>query len=246
MIRYREVSRLEGFSDAVFGFALTLLVVQLETPMNQADLRNTAGSFVPFALTFAMVAWIWYLHNQFFRRYGLQDAYTAFVNSALLFVVLFYVFPLKSLTLALVGPLTMDQSTIPNINEMGQVLVMTMYSSGVVMVFGAFLLLHLHAWRKRLELGLDASELIALRYGTRGHIISTALGVVSLILVALMPQQTAFAGILYGLMGPLHGWNGYQAGRAKAALAAAPSTPHPAPSTSTKHPAQSTEHHTDA
>jgi uncharacterized membrane protein len=228
MIRHREVSRLEGFSDAVFGFALTLLVVQLETPMTQVDLINTAGSFVPFALTFAMVAWIWYLHNQFFRRYDLQDAYTAFVNSALLFVVLFYVFPLKSLTLALVGPLTsMDKSLLPDIDEMGQALVMAMYSSGVVMVFGAFLLLHLHAWRKRVELGLDASELLALRFGARGHMISTGLGVVSLILVALMPRQTAFAGLVYGLMGPLHGWNGYSAGKAKAALAAAPGTEHP-------------------
>lgn len=247
MIRHRDVSRLEGFSDSVFGFALTLLVVQFATPMNQADLRNTAGSFVPFALTFAMVAWIWYLHNQFFRRYDLQDAYTAFINSALLFVVLFYVFPLKSLTLALVGPLTsMDPAMLPDIDEMGQALVMTMYSSGVVMVFGAFLLLHLHAWRKRVELGLNASELLALRFGARGHMISTGLGIVSLILVWLMPYQTAFAGLIYGLMGPLHGWNGYRAGRAKAALAAAPSTSHQAPSTSTEHPAQSTEHHPDA
>ncbi len=219
MIRHREVSRLEGFSDAVFGFALTLLVVNLDTPMTQAELRNTAGSFVPFALTFAMVAWIWYLHNQFFRRYDLQDAYTAFVNSALLFVVLFYVFPLKSLTLALVGPLTsMDPRMLPDIDEMGQALVMTMYSSGVVLVFGAFLLLHRHAWHKRVQLDLDASELVALRFGARGHIISVSLGIVSLILVALMPRQTAFAGLVYGLMGPLHGWNGYSAGRAKAAL----------------------------
>jgi uncharacterized membrane protein len=221
MIRNREVSRLEGFSDSVFGFALTLLVVQLETPMNLADLRNTVGSFVPFALTFAMVAWIWYLHNQFFRRYGLQDAWTVFLNCTLLFVVLFYVFPLKSLTLALIGPLTMDRATIPDIGEMGHPLVMVMYSCGVILVFGTFMLLHLHAWRKRDELGLDESERVALRFGARGHIISTGLGFVSLALVWLIPHQTAYAGMIYGLMGPLHGWNGYQAGKILTRLRAA-------------------------
>jgi uncharacterized membrane protein len=220
MIRHREVSRLEGFSDSVFGFALTLLVVQLDTPMNLADLRNTVGSFLPFALTFAMVAWIWYLHNQFFRRYGLQDAWTIFLNCTLLFVVLFYVFPLKSLTLAIVGPLTMDRTTIPDIREMGHPIVMVIYSCGVILVFGSFLLLHLHAWRNRVALGLDERERAALRFGARGHMISTGLGFVSLLLVWLIPHQTAYAGVVYGMMGPLHGWNGYQAGKAQAALAA--------------------------
>ena len=53
-----------------------------------------------------MVSWIWHQHNLFFRRYGLQDAWTTFLNCVLLFVVLFYVFPLKFLTLTLVGRLT--------------------------------------------------------------------------------------------------------------------------------------------
>jgi len=35
----REVSRIEGFSDAVFGFALTLLVVSLEVPMSFNGLK---------------------------------------------------------------------------------------------------------------------------------------------------------------------------------------------------------------
>ena len=30
--RSREISRLEGLSDAVFGFAITLLIVSLEVP----------------------------------------------------------------------------------------------------------------------------------------------------------------------------------------------------------------------
>lgn len=215
MSRQHEISRLEGFSDAVFGFALTLLVVELETPMTLADLRNTVGSFLPFALTFAMVAWIWYLHNQFFRRYGLQDAWTVFLNCTLLFVVLFYVFPLKSLSLALVGQLTMDRATIPSLTEMGGPVVMAIYSSGVVLVFGTFVLLHLHARRKQDALGLTAEERIDLRFGLRGHLISTGLGVVSLVLVWLIPAHPGFGGIIYGLMGPLHGWNGHLSGKAK-------------------------------
>ncbi|GEM_PF-5225310 len=43
MTRTRDITRLEGFSDAVFGFALTLLAVQVETPVALADLRHAAG-----------------------------------------------------------------------------------------------------------------------------------------------------------------------------------------------------------
>lgn len=217
MIRHRDVSRLEGFSDAVFGFALTLLVVNLDTPETAAGLRNLMGSFLPFVLMFAMVVWIWYQHNQFFRRYDLQDAWTVFLNSALLFVVLFYVYPLKFLTLALVGPLLMT-SGYPPTTEIEGPFVMTVYSTGVVVVFLCFVLLHLHARARATELGLGPNDLTVLRFSLRSHLISMGLGVVSLLIVWVTPQFAGWAGIIYGLMGPLHGWNGYQAGKAKAAF----------------------------
>ena len=59
MIRGREVSRVEGFSDAVFGFTLTLLVVSTAVPENFADLRRTIEGFPAFAATFAVICWIW-------------------------------------------------------------------------------------------------------------------------------------------------------------------------------------------
>ena len=93
--RRHEISRLEAFSDAVFAFALTLLVVALEVPKSYDELMRIINGFVPFGCCFALLVWIWYEHNLFFRRYGLQDNYTVVLNGMLLFVVLFYVYPLK-------------------------------------------------------------------------------------------------------------------------------------------------------
>jgi hypothetical protein len=64
-----------------------------------------------------------------------------------------------------------------------------------------------------------------MRYGMRAHTISMAIGLTSLVMAVLLPA--AFAGLIYFLMGPLHGWNGYKAGKAKAALAEPPAVPLP-------------------
>ena len=93
--RRHEVSRLEAFSDAAFAFALTLLVVSLDVPQSYDQLMQIMRGFPSFACCFALLVWIWYEHNLFFRRYGLHDPWTVFVNGMLLFVTLFYVYPLK-------------------------------------------------------------------------------------------------------------------------------------------------------
>ncbi len=226
-----EVTRFEGFSDAVFGFALTLLVVQLEAPRTQTELVDLVKGSVPFAVTFAMVCYIWWEHNKFFRRYGLQDAWTAFLNSALLFVVLFYVYPLKFLATALLGPLV----GLPDVADgwSGKFVMLT-YSSGVTLIFGLFLMLYRHAWSRREALGLGPVQLVTLRFNARGHAMSAGLGVTSIALALVLSEQwMGVPGMLYGLMGPLHGWNGFQVHKAmeqlkkdQAAAAAGAPEPH--------------------
>jgi uncharacterized membrane protein len=220
--RHHEVTRIEGFSDAVFGFALTLLVVSLETPKNMEGLRAQVQGFVPFALMFAMVCYLWWEHNKFFRRFGLQDAWTAFLNCVLLFVLLFYVYPLKYLTLSLLGRLL----SLPGAPEMGDGReLMLLYNAGVVLIFGTFVLLYRHAWSSRETLGLSPDETLALRFGLRAHMLSLSLGVVSIAMVLVHRELIPFAGFIYMLMGPLHGLNGMQLARAQKRQAAAPAPP---------------------
>ena len=93
--RAHEVSRLEAFSDVVFGFAMTLIVVSLEVPRTYDELMMAMRGFPAFAFCFAILIWIWHAHYPYFRRYGLHDEFTVWMNTLLLFVVLFYVYPLK-------------------------------------------------------------------------------------------------------------------------------------------------------
>lgn len=226
--RQHEVSRLEGFSDAVFGFALTLLVVSLETPTSVSNLIGLARGFLPFALTFAMVGWIWYEHNVFFRRYGLQDPWTVFLNLVLLFVVLFYVYPLKFLANQIVDLLTGQPYDFGDTLTEARLL-MFVYSGGVVLIFACFVLLHRHAWARRQALGLTRRDELELTFSQRSHLISMAIGLLSLAIVAVNANWAAVAGMIYVLMGPLHGWNGYRQGAALARFDAAGAAGTPGP-----------------
>jgi hypothetical protein len=67
--RRHAISRIEGFSGAVVAFALALLVVSLEIAASYEDLVRPMTGFAPFAASFALLAWIGYEHNVFFRTY---------------------------------------------------------------------------------------------------------------------------------------------------------------------------------
>jgi uncharacterized membrane protein len=222
--RGHEVTRLEAFSDAVFAFAATLLVVSLEVPRTYPELIANLRGFIAFGLTFAMLVLIWAAHNGFFRRYGLQDGRTVVLNSVLLFVVLFYVFPLKFLFTVLVhqflgiGPA--EEGHVAMVDGRAQVSsLMMVYGLGFVAVFACLALLYAHAWSRRDELGLDTAERNEARTWLFHYLIFVAVGLLSIgLAVAGVGLRYGLPGFVYCLIGPLCWWNGELAGRRRRAL----------------------------
>jgi uncharacterized membrane protein len=187
--RGHEVSRIEGLSDAVFAFAVTLLVVSLEVPKTFNELAETMHGFAAFAISFALLLLVWWIQYKFFRHYGLQDNVTFVLNAVLLFVVLFYVYPLKFLFTFLVSRFTGGHGEVrlPNGNVEAMIetpeqmtTLMVIFGIGYLAVFGVFVLLYLHAYRKRFELELDQLEIFDTLSSIRENILNCLIAVVSI------------------------------------------------------------------
>lgn len=206
--RSREVSRIEAFSDVVFGFSLTLLVVSLEVPHTFDDLLADMRGFVPFAACFAIFAIVWWQHHNFFRRYGLDDAATATLNFVLLFVMLFYTYPLKFLFngmfLQMAGHDKIRDAAgqmIPWIKPEQSATLMIVYSLGYATVYIIFVLLYCNALRQREVLELNRVEVFDTYTSMIESGFMAGLGVFCAILAALLPARLAgVAGLLFFLI----------------------------------------------
>jgi len=215
--RGTEVSRVEGFSDAVFAFAVTLLVVSLEVPKTFTELLTTMRSFIPFGVSFLMLMQIWHWHYEYFGRYGLRDRPTTWLNAALLFVVLFYVYPMKFLFTILSDQLLgIDPSAVapaggqaPILAESQTTLLMLVYGAGYIAVHGVFAVLYIHAYRRGTPLGLSELELLDTRAGVERFALLAMVGVLSLaVAFSPLPSASAWAGWVYLLIGPVRWWYG--------------------------------------
>ena len=207
--RRHEITRLEAFSDAVFAFALTLLVVSLEAPRTYHELMALARGFLPFACSFALLVWIWYEHSAFFGRYHLNDPLTATLNAALLFVVLFYVYPLKYVTNLMFHQLLPELHLESPANSMEVARLFILYGAGYASVFSILAGLYDRAWRKRQDLALTPIEAFDARLHAGRHALSAMVGLVSIGWALLAPGNwAAFAGFVYFLMAPVQTFYG--------------------------------------
>ncbi len=217
--RGNDVSRMEGFTDSVFAFAVTLLVVALEVPRSHEGLLDVLRGFPAFVICFVLLMMFWNEHYRYHRRYGLVDAFSRIMTMAILVLVLFFVYPLKYLfTLVTFMMFGFDMTDAPRIHgiEQARFLYLT-YGFGFAGVWCLFAALYVHAWRKRDVLGLDEAERLHTRSAIWEKLIYVAVCVLS-ILLAVTTNNSALPGFVYFLLGPLQGANGWWHGRRIQAL----------------------------
>ncbi len=187
-----NINRVEAFSDGVFAFAATLMVVTL-------DMENTlwltgakAGSFISFGASFFVLVMLWKVHYNFFRRNSYIDNWIIALNSVLLFVVLYYVFPLKSLINSWMGLQAINRDELASL--------FVMYGFGFAVIFLCYSLMYLRAYRRT----RSVESAIDLHFYAQHFSIYVQVAILSIILGVLKVGINFGApGFLYGLLGPL-------------------------------------------
>lgn len=201
---------------------MTLLVVSLEAPKRFAELQRLMHGFVSFGVCFVLLLMIWHAQYIYFRRYALDDKASFLLNSALLFVVAFYVYPLKFLftifTNAITGYREVDAAgnVIQAMQGADWRPLMMIYSAGFIALYVIFALLYLHAYKLREALELSAMETYETRGVVQENLLMVGIGTLAFVLALMnLPQ---FSGVTYALIGPLQAWLGSVHGKGRRRL----------------------------
>jgi uncharacterized membrane protein len=206
-MRGQEVTRVEAFSDVVFGFALTLIVVSLEVPQSFDELMQAMRGFPAFAICFATLTWVWHCHHTFFRRYALTDEITIALNTALLFVVLFYTYPMKYM---------FSMITRGGRDGGDASMLFLIYGLGFAGIFGVFVAMYVRAWAKRDALALNELERHDTITNMMMYISYVVIGLLSVAIgLTASRRMIGWAGLTYFLIGPASAIIGYKRGSAR-------------------------------
>jgi uncharacterized membrane protein len=200
-LRGLEMSRLETFADAAFAFALTLLVISVDTIPESYDELIFALKGVPaFAASFASIAFLWIAHRKWSRRYGLEDLPSTLITLCLIFVMLVYVYPLKmvfsGLFAWLSGGWLPATFTVTSASELAGLFIV--YGIGFGVMMSIFALLYGRALRIADTLELNPIERLETRVDVVMSLILAGTGMTSALFAWLVPPALGvWAGFIY-------------------------------------------------
>lgn len=131
---------------------------------------------------------IWKVHYNYFRRTDFVDNWIITFNMVLLFTVLFYIFPIRSLLSTGIGGTRISVDDFSAIFQM--------YSLGFSLIFMCFFLMYYRAFKK--------SGVLKLLFYSRHFLIFVIVGTISFLLAIFkVGLFYGVPGFIYVLLGPL-------------------------------------------
>ncbi len=204
-IRGLEMTRLEGFIDAAFAFAVTMLVISFDAiPSNFDEMIYAIKSIPAFIVAVAQLVWVWHTHNIWSRRFGLDTTFTVFISAALLIVVLIYVYPMRIMAGGMFSwmtngylPSNFELLSLDQLRDM-----FVFLGAGFVALSLVFVAMYRYAMRLKAQLMLNSYEvfesqsLVIQWYG------AAVCGGLCILLALALPQQwVPLSGFAFSLLG---------------------------------------------
>ena len=187
-----RTTRLETFVDAAFAFALTMLVVSVDTVPQSFEELVVAIKRVPaFAASFLITVMFWLGHYRWSRRYGIEDTGSVVLSLLLVFLVLVFLYPLR---LMMSGALqAMSGGFLPGEIEITRIVhlqfLFVLYGVAFMLMSGVLLLLYARVLRMQLEPSLSAEDRAVAGVEVQAWGILAAMGAASALLALLLPPK---------------------------------------------------------
>jgi uncharacterized membrane protein len=190
-IRRHQPTRLEGFIDSSFAFAVTLLVISIgHIPASVPEMLHALRGLPAFAISFLLIARIWMAHRDWSRRYDIEDATSVRLSLLLVFLVLIFVYPLRLLFSLFFywishGYLVDQELELHSAEELR--VAFEVYGIGFGSIAVVMALLYRHALRAADQIGLTAREHLATRMHLALWLGLAGLAAISILCAVLLP-----------------------------------------------------------
>ncbi|HEX7915005.1 TMEM175 family protein, partial [Rudaea sp.] len=191
-IRRHQPTRLEGFVDASFAFAVTLVIISIgHVPASVDEMLTALRGLPTFAVCFLLIARIWLSHREWSRCYDLEDSTGVSLSLLLVFIVLIYVYPLRMLFAQMFMGFSGGGLSDGSVRQLATVeelrAAYLVFGLGFAAISAVFVLLFRHALRHADAIGLAPAERAYTRMKIGTWATQAALALASIALACCLP-----------------------------------------------------------
>lgn len=206
--RGEGMNRIETFVAAAFAFAVSMLVISVDSiPSNFVELKQAAMDIPAFAASFAIMTWIWHEHAMWCKKFGLEDARSVMLSCLLVFLVLVYIYPLRLMMQGLFGflsggllPFNMEFEAVWQVRFL-----FGFYALGFLLLSLTFTGLYNHVLKNAGMLDLSEVEHKTTKTEVFVWLGAASISFVALVLAIVTPVKwLGFTGFIYFLLFPLN------------------------------------------